>query len=275
METKDGTLTGIGGLQLYYQGWLPDGMPKATVFLCHGLAEHGGRYAHLGEYLAGRGFAMWALDYRGHGRSEGLRGYVERFDLFAEDMCAFVTHIGPTGKTFMYGHSMGSTIALHLAQRFPEMLDGLVLSGTVLEANEGIPRLLVGVSKLLSAAFPWLPILTLESAVLSHDPEVNAAYDNDPLVYRGKIRARLGAEILRVGAKVKASLGEVTLPVLIMHGVEDCLADLADSEVVYAQIGSEDKTFKLWEGMYHEIHNEPAVKDELLALVAGWLEARL
>lgn len=276
METKTGTLTGIGGLQLFYQGWLPEGAPKApkaTVFLCHGYAEHGGRYAHLGEYLAARGFALWAMDLRGHGRSEGVRAHVDRFDMFVEDMRTFVDHIAPPGKTFLYGHSMGS-VMLMFAIRYPELIDGIIVTGTTLAPGEGVPPLLVRMAKLLSALFPKMPLMELESAALSHDPEVNAAYDNDPLVYRGKMRARIGAEILRAGEYLRANLDKITVPILIMHGTADRLVDVAGAQMVYDGTGSEDKTLKLWEGMYHEVHNEPAVKDELFALVIDWLGAR-
>ncbi len=274
MATKDGHITGVGGLRLFYQAWLPEGVPKATVVLCHGYAEHGARYAHLADYLTARGFALWALDHRGHGRSEGLRTYVERFDAYVEDMRTFIDHIDHAGaKTFLYAHSMGSLIALEFAIRHQEMIDGLILTGTGIAAGEGVSPLLVAVSKLMSVILPKLPVLALDSAALSHDPAVQTAYDSDPLVYRGKMRARLGAEMLRMSEAIKARLSTITKPILIMHGTADSLTPCSGARMAYDGIGAEDKTLKLWEGMYHEVHNEPAVQDEMFALVADWLDA--
>lgn len=275
MKTTTGALTGIGGLELFYQGWLPEGDPKARLIICHGLAEHGGRYAHVAGALTARGCAAWALDYRGHGRSEGLRGYVERFDLFTEDLHAFVHHVAPAPRTFMYGHSMGSAVALSYALRYPQDLDGLIVSGGTLIPGAEITPLVQATVKLMSSVLPKLPVAALPAAALSHDPAVNVAYDADPLVYRGKVRARLGAEILRANEYVRANLGRLAMPILIMHGGEDSITDPACAQILYDGVAAADKTVKVWEGMYHEIHNEPAVKDDVIAMMADWITARL
>ncbi len=271
---QSGRLTGVRGLELFYQGWMPGGAPKGTVLVCHGYAEHGGRYAHLADYLTARGYAVWALDHRGHGRSEGVRAHVRRFDAYIEDFHTFAKSVERPGKTFIYAHSMGTLAALRFALRFSALAAGLVLSGAALAADEGVPPLLVTASKLLSVVWPRLPVLALDSADLSHDPDVCAAYDADPLVYRGKMRARLGAEIVRMAKALQADLHKLALPVLLMHGTADKLTAPAGSQMIYDTVSSEDKTLKWWEGMYHEVHNEPAVQEELFALVGDWLDAR-
>jgi acylglycerol lipase len=274
MNVQTGKLIGIGGLELFYQGWLPDGAPLARVLICHGYAEHGGRYAHVAEFLAERGFAVWALDYRGHGRSEGVRAYVERFDLFVEDMRTFLDHVEAPGKTFLYGHSMGALVALWVAIWLPALVDGLVVTGAPVMPGSSAPLALVALAKVVGALAPRLPVMTLAAPDLSHDPQVNARYDSDPLVYRGRVRAHMGAEILRAGEYVRQNLGRAGAPILIMHGTEDRLSDPASASAIYEQVGSEDKTLKMWEGMYHEIHNEPAVEEQVLGVIADWLEAR-
>jgi alpha-beta hydrolase superfamily lysophospholipase len=275
MKTQEGTLTGIGGVQRYYRGWLPDGEPKATVVICHGINEHGGRYAHIAEFLAGRGYAVWAADHRGHGRSEGIPGYVRRFDMYVEDMRTFVAHVEPPGKVFIYGHSMGALITLGFATRFQDMIDGFIITGVALSPGGAIPGWAVAAAKLMSALAPKLSIQALPGGTLSHDPAVEAQVEQDPLIHHGKISARLGAEILRASDEARANLGKITVPVLIMHGTADSLVDPSGSQEVYDAIGSADKTLKWWEGMYHEVHNEPAVQGEVLATAADWLDARL
>lgn len=275
MRTTTGELSGVSGVKLFYQGWLPDGDPVARLFVSHGLNEHGGRYAPIAEALAARGFAVWALDQVGHGRSEGVRSYVERFDIFIDDTVTFMDCVPPANTTFVYGNSMGSTVALRLAQRFPERVDGLVLTGTALLAGASIPRWLIAVGSLLSTVAPRLRVMALPEGTLSHDPAVSAAIDSDPLVYTGKVTARLGAELLRTMADLLDNLQTIHTPMLIMHGSEDRLTDPRGSALLYERAGAVDKTLKLWEGMYHEIHNEPAVKDAVIAMMGDWMAARL
>lgn len=218
---------------------------------------------------------MWALDLQGHGRSEGVRGYVERYDIYVEDTATFLAQTAPAPKTFLYGHSMGASTALRLAELYPERVDGLVLTGTTLQAGEFVPAWMIAAASVLSASTPRLRLVAIPAGELSHDPAVNAGYDSDPLVFRGKFTARLGAEILRINAHLLKHVGEIATPMLIMHGAEDRITNVNGARALYECAGAPDKTLKIWEGMYHEIHNEPAVKDAVIAMIGDWMEARL
>jgi acylglycerol lipase len=277
MKHQEGHFKGLRNLELYYQGWLPDGDPAAVLFVVHGLAEHSGRYGNLVDYFVPRGYAIYALDHRGHGRSEGARVYVARFTDYLDDLKTFFDMVRgwhPDRKIFMVGHSMGGTIGLAYAVRYQDELNGLVLSAAGVRPGESISPLLITVGKLCSTLLPKMGMLVLDASTISRDPAVVAAYDNDPLVYRGKVTARLGAEMIATMQAFPEQVSRLRLPILIMHGTADRLVDPQGSPWLYETVGSTDKTLKLYEGFYHEIFNEPE-HEQVLADVEAWLQAHL
>ena len=242
----------------------------------HGLAEHGGRYANVVDHLVPRGYAIYAPDHRGHGRSEGQRCYVARFEHYIDDLEAFLAIVRreqPNFRLFLYGHSMGGTIALAYALQHQSELDGLIITGVVLRPGSSITAVHILAARVLSALLPKMGVTALDNDGISQDPEVVQAYVNDPLVYCGKVTARLGAEFLRVMQQLPTQVKGVHLPVLIMHGTEDILSDPQSSQLLYDRVSSEDKTLILYEGYHHEIHNEPG-RERVLVDMEGWLEAR-
>jgi alpha-beta hydrolase superfamily lysophospholipase len=244
------------------------------VVIAHGFAEHGGRYASLAERLAGAGFAVRALDHRGHGRSEGKRTSVVRFGDYVDDVhvvIAMTREEWPGRPTFLLGHSMGGLIALALAVDHPDAIDALAVSAPVMSTG-GASGLTIAVGKLLSRVAPDLGVLRPPLQLISRDPAVVAAYNNDPLVFRTKIRARLGAEILDTIAHVDAELPAMRMPLLVMQGREDALVDPGCGPHVYERAGSADKTLKMYDGLWHEIFNEPE-RDAVIADLLAWLEA--
>ena len=245
------------------------------MLLVHGLAEHSERYLNMAGYFVSRGYAVYGLDHRGHGKSDGLRGYVERFSHYLSDLKTFFDIVRPNhgeAGVFMVGHSMGGTIAAAYAVRHQNELDGLIVSGATLKVGASVSAALIMVARLLSLLLPKTGLYVIEAAAISRDQAVVNAYINDPLVYRGKIRARLGAELIRVMQELRQQMPKIGLPLLIMHGTADRLSDPRGSRMLYQGAGSRDKTLKLYDGFHHEIFNEPE-KGRVLADMESWLAA--
>lgn len=271
--TREWQLTGSGGIELFAQTWLPEGEPRDVVVIAHGYAEHSGRYGNVVDRLVPAGYAVHAIDHRGHGKSGGKRAYVDRMAHLWSDLDRFVNRVRDRhgGKKLkLLGHSMGGSIAFGYALRHPDKLSGIVLSGPAIGAVVSpLQNLIV---KALSALAPGLGTISLPPEAVSRDPAVVEAYVNDPLVTIGKVPARSIAE-LTAAAKASADrAGAMRLPVLIQHGGQDLLVPPAANHALYDAIGSADKTVRIYDGLYHEIYNEPereAVLDELVA----WLKA--
>ena len=276
MKHTDGVFKSQRGFDLFYQRWLPDEDPRAALLVAHGLAEHSGRYGNLVDHFVPRGYAVCGLDQRGHGRSEGLRCYIDSFSEYVDDLKSFFDIIRlehGKAKVFLVGHSMGATIATAFAVRHQDRLTGLILSGMTLEAGSSVSAGMKLAARILSVLVPKMGVSVIDASTISRDQAVVDAYVNDPLVYRGKVRARLGAEILKTIDGLHSQVAEITLPILIMHGTADRLSDPEGSQLLYDRVGSRDRTLKLYEGFYHEIFNEPE-HGQVLADVESWLAAR-
>jgi alpha-beta hydrolase superfamily lysophospholipase len=270
----EGTFGGVGGLRIYRQSWRPQAV-RATVVLAHGASEHSGRYAWTAGQLAERGYATYALDHRGHGRSEGARAYIDRMDNAVADLDSLVQTVAgeePDAPVFMLGHSMGGCVALAYAIRHQDKIDGLLLSAPLaaLEAAS-LPTRAAG--RVLSVVAPKLGVFGIESTGVSRDPEVVRDYDADPLNYHGKLPARTVAELASTIGEFYDAVTRLTLPLLIMHGTEDRLVPPAASDMLSERAGSEDKTYIRYDGLYHEILNEPE-RERVVGDIADWLDER-
>jgi acylglycerol lipase len=277
MKHTEGTFKGSKGHNLYYQCWLPDTKPKAVLLVVPGLAEHSGRYTNLVNYFVPRAYAVYSLDTQGHGKSEGVRCYVNKFSDYADDLKIFsdMVHSKQSDrKIFLTGHSMGSTIVLDYAVQHQRDLAGLVISGTALKPGSSIPTALRKVVRLLSLLFPKMGVTVIDATTISQDKAVVDAYIHDPLVYRGKVRARLAAELLNTIDRLPSQIPEIKLPIIIMHGTEDRLCNPEGSQMLYDLVGSSDKTLKLYKGFYHEVFNEPE-HDKVMADVETWLSTHI
>ncbi|HEX7022709.1 MAG TPA: alpha/beta hydrolase [Trueperaceae bacterium] len=276
MQRESGTLTTADGLTLYTQCWLPD-EAKALVVLVHGFGEHSGRYVRVAESLMERGYAVCAFDQRGHGRSEGERANLRVFRELVTDLTRFVERMRETYPgipRFVLGHSVGALVALQFALEQPDKLDGLVVSASYIENAVEVPRLLAKLARPIGRMLPSLPVQTFDPKGLSRDPAVVRAYQNDPLVYHGKVKARMGAELLGAGPYVMTHASDITLPVLVLHGSADRVAAAQGSRDLAEMLASDDKTLIVYDGLYHEILNEPE-QGKVLQDIAEWLDRHL
>ncbi|MBF6330287.1 alpha/beta hydrolase [Nocardia transvalensis] len=274
-RSETGEFDGRGG-PIFWRAWLPEGQPRAVVGLIHGVAEHSGRYEHVGRRLADSGFAVYAPDHIGHGRSAGTKANIDSIDGAADNVAALLELASgkhPGLLRFLVAHSMGSLITLRLATRAPLDVAGIAVSAPplVIEAGNPVQRLL---APLLSRFTPNLGVLQLDSSTVSRDPEVVHAYDTDPLVFRGKLPARTAAEMLQTTETVRRRLDRLTVPTLVMHGTGDGLASPKGTDLVEREAGAKDLTVKRYPGLYHEIFNEPE-QDIVLTDVVDWLDKHL
>jgi acylglycerol lipase len=273
-EHEEGRLDGAGGVRIFWQAWRPPAI-RAVVVLAHGGSEHSGRYAWTAERLAERGYATYAIDHRGHGRSEGARAYLDRMDNVVADLDDLV-HLAaerhPDTPIFLLGHSVGGCVALAYAIEHQDKLDGLLLSApvAVLEAASPATRI---AGRVLSVIAPRLGVYDIDSTTVSRDPDVVRDYDADPLNYHGKLPARTVAELSSTVGRFPEQLPRLTLPLLVMHGTADRLVPPAASDFVDARASSEDKTYIRYDGLFHEILNEPE-RDRVVGDIADWLDER-
>ena len=262
------------GARLHCKAWLPGGPPKAIVLLAHGYAEHLGRYEHVAARLNRSGYGVYAVDHWGHGMSDGVPGFVAAFSVYVDGVEALLTRVKslhPAAPRILLGHSMGGLIAAATLLRLQQEFVGAVLSGPAIKAAQEPPALTIAVAKLLSRIAPRLGVLQLDGSLVSRDPQVVATYLGDPLVYKGKVGARLGAELFSAMGEVQAQAARITLPLLLLHGAADGLAAPAGSEFLQQHAGSADKTLKLYPGLYHEIFNEPEQR-LVLGDMVDWID---
>ena len=278
MKAKDGRFIGWNGLELYYHSVLPEGEPAGIVIINHGLGEHGGRYQNLFEHMVPFGYAVYTFDMRGHGRSDGQAGYVDRFLDYVNDLDIFSRMVRSrhgVKPLFLIGHSVGGAVAASYTARFHPSLAGLALSSPFIKTGASISRIDAVMARLLSVIAPKLGIDSLDTSALSRDLSVVEAYRNDPLVYHGKVRARVGAELINTMERELPSLFRlIDAPLLVMYATEDRLADPGGSISLFENAGSKDKTLKAYNGLYHEIFNEPE-REQVLGDLTDWISSRL
>ena len=276
MHAYTGSFRIAQGPTLFTRTYLPDGVARAAVIVAHGYAEHSGRYEALAHKLVAAGYAVYALDHRGHGQSGGKRSSIRVFREYVGDLARFIDRVRetrPKPPRFLFGHSMGGLIALQLVLEHPEKVEGLAVTGALLQNAVAVPEYLERAASVVSTLAPDLPVQELHAEDVSRDPAVVRSYKDDPLIYHGKIRARLGYELLRAGPYVLSRAHNIELPILIQHGTADKLAAVEGVKTLFEVLGSADKTLELYDGAYHEILNDYG-KEEVLGDLVAWFNAR-
>jgi acylglycerol lipase len=277
MEHIEGGFTGVGELQIYWQAWLPEGVRQASVVIAHGASEHGGRYDHVVQELVPAGYGVYAIDHRGHGRSGGRRAVIDRLAYAVADLDTLIdlaTRADEGRRPYLLGHSMGGCISIAYALEHQDKLAGLALSAplAIIPANP-LQRALV---RVLSTLAPGMGVAGIDTATISRDPDEVRAYEQDPLVFHGKLQARTAVELADAAAAFPEAVASLRLALLVMHGGADRLVSPASAKMIYARAGSTEKTLKLYEGFYHELFNEPpADRQRALADLSTWLTERV
>ena len=273
-EATQATIQGGAG-DLFVRAWRPAAAPRAIVAICHGFNAHSGMYAWAGDQLARNGMAAYALDLRGRGKSDGERFYVERFEDYVDDLGRLIEYAKsrePGLPVILLGHSAGGVTACLYALEHQDKLAGLVCEDFAFETPA--PDFALAVLKGVSHLAPHAGALALKNEDFSRDPKVVEAMNNDPLIAHETQPFATMAAIVRADDRLKTQFGQITLPVLIIHGSADKAARPSGSQHFYERAGSRDKTLKLYEGRYHDPLNDLG-KDEVMADILAWIETRL
>lgn len=278
MRYSEGQAVTSDGVTLYTQTWLPDTTPKAMLAYIHGLGEHSGRYRHIGETMAAAGYGFHMGDLRGHGRSPGKRGHIMDWAEYQYDLQAILDSAQAAApevtKHFYGGHSMGGLIALDLAVENTSGYRGVITSAPGLGVAWKIPAWKVRLAYILSRVVPTMPMSTeLPPRDLCRDPQVVEAYDSDPLVH-DRVSVRQAAEALSRQVIVRGKASKVHLPLLILYGTDDNLANTQLMREFYEAASSQDKTLIPYDKMFHEVCNEFG-KDQVLSDMIGWMDERV
>ena len=268
----EGFITTKDGARLFWQSDVP-ATPRAHVAMVHGFGDHSGRYVSLRDSLATHGFAAHGFDYRGHGRADGQRGHVARFQDYVEDLARFWGRVREGAgqlPTFLFAHSHGGLIAIHFALTRPEGLKGMVLSAPFLDFAFKPPSIKVMGARAVGFFWPNAPFSAgLKYEDLTRDPQLQEATRRDPL-YHGAVTPRWFDEETKAQAQAMASAGQITVPVSLFAGGADPIASVTAVRTFFERLGSADKKYKEYPGMLHETFNELG-RDEVEQDVANWI----
>jgi len=272
MRHETGYMEGRDG-RLHYQRWAPTGAVRNVMVVAHGLGEHGGRYLNLVNHFVPRGFAVYAMDHRGHGLSTGIRGHVNSFLQYRDDLASFIERVRQeTGcaKVVLVGHSMGALIATSYSLLHPDRVSRLILSSPGLRPHKLPSRAKEALAKALARILPtFLLSNELDPANVSRDPGVVKAYVDDPLVH-DRVSPRFYVEFVKEAKRLMREASRLSVPLLFLQAGEDRLVHVETNLDFFARAGSPGKQLKLYDGQYHEVFNEPE-KDQVFADMEGWL----
>jgi acylglycerol lipase len=265
------------GTTFFIHGWEPENSkPKALVVLVHGLGEHATRYAHVGKVLTKSGYALVGFDLRGHGKSGGPRGHTSSLDAYMQDIRHFfglMEEKYPDIPHFLYGHSLGGLLVLAYAIQYGAHLKGVIATGPGLRSSLQEQKAKVAIVRLLGSLLPTMTVQSgLDTTMISRDPGIVEAYKNDPLVH-DRASLGFGKAALQAIELCFARAKEFPVPLLIMHGKDDKIAYSSGSEE-FAELlraAGRDVMLKLWDNLYHEVHNEPE-KEEVFRFMVAWLD---
>jgi alpha-beta hydrolase superfamily lysophospholipase len=237
------------------------GASVGSILIVHGLAEHKGRYAYVQQKLADAGYTSHAIDLRGHGEADGFPGKVSSPDEWLDDIGEGLGLLDGDVR-FLIAHSAGTLPTLaYLGERGQDGLNGVVLSACPIAPGQAT------LDSLADPDGPGIP-----PSAVSRDPAIVKAYAEDPLVFNENVPPECTAAVMLAAQRTFEAAAKVTLSVYLIHGGEDPIADASGSKDMHDALASADKTLKIYDGLYHEVFNEPE-RDQVLADVVAWLDA--
>ncbi len=262
---------------LFARHWPVVDRPKAAVGIVHGFGEHAGRYAHVAAFLNQHGYAVTAYDLPGHGQTQGKRGHVDRYDTLLDSvqtLLNFTRTEYPDLPVFLFGHSMGGNILANFLIRRQPPIKGVVVQGAWLKVPYALPKLEIWLAKTMRNILPSIQVSSkLDVTAVSRDPAVVAAYKADTLNH-GVITPGWFFGAYEAQRYAIDHAADIRVPTLIMHGAADKIAGLDGSRALYENGNKALLTFKAWDGLYHELHNEPE-QQTVLAYMTSWLDSQL
>ena len=277
LRATEGSINSADGTRLAFRAW-PDEEAPVTFAVVHGLGEYSGRYERFAEGMAKHGMATYAVDLRGHGKSDGQRGHVDSWSQWVDDAAAFIRHVqgvvgAPAGEVVPLGHSFGGVVMLSAARAGQlKAVRRFVVSSPALKLKAAVPAWKTTAAGMISRIAPRLAMDNeVDAGTVSRIPEVVDAYRADPLVHR-QISSRLYAEWRRAAAENLQRASEISLPFLIVTGTADRLIDPAGSQVLRSRAAKNSELI-MFDGRYHEPFNDLG-SDEVFAAIAEWLRKR-
>lgn len=273
---NQGSFEGVGGLKIFTRSWRPaQESPRAAVVIVPGFNSHSGHYLWVADQLVADGLAVYSLDLRGRGNSDGERFYVEKFADYVSDVAMFVEKVKgeePGLPVFVLGHSAGGVVSCIYAIEHQAEINGLICESFAHQVPA--PDFALAVLKGLSHIAPHAHVLKLKNEDFSRDPHVVEAMNNDPLIAHEVQPTQTVAEMVRADERLKEEFPLITLPILILHGTADNATKPSGSQLFYDTAGSGDKTLKLYEGHYHDLLNDIG-KEIVIADIKAWLNAHI
>lgn len=263
------------GIKIFVRSWVPESTPKAVIVLCHGVNAHGGQYLWTAEQFVAAGLAVFALDLRGRGRSEGERFYVEDIADYVSDVAntiALAKSRNPGLPVYLLGHSAGGVVSATYVLDNQAQLAGFICESFAFQVPA--PGFALAAIKGISHIAPRLPVLKLKNEDFSRDPKAVEALNNDPLTAHEVQPALTVAALVRADERLHDEFPSIMLPLLIMHGTDDKATVCRGSQFFYDTAGSKDKTLKLYEGHYHDLLNDIG-KEQAMADIQRWITERL
>jgi alpha-beta hydrolase superfamily lysophospholipase len=272
---KEETFKGKGGLSIFFRSWDPKEQPRAVVVICHGVNSHGGQYIWPAEQFAADGLAVFAIDLRGRGRSEGDRFYVDDIADYVADLAELIRIAKlrhPGLPVFLLGHSAGGVVSCTYTLDNQAELAGLICESFAFRVPA--PKFALAIIKGLSSIAPKLPVLKLKNEDFSRDPMAVKVLNSDPLIAKEVQPAKTVAALVRADERMEREFPTITIPVFIMHGTADKATVPSGSQFFFDTVGSKDKTLKLYEGHFHDLLNDIG-KESVIADMKAWIRKHL